>query len=75
MDGYHSIRNYIHQMVQGYGKCTVGMKALFLDGMTTQIVSAVYSQTDMLSENVYYITRLDKVTTTTAGTTNTSITG
>jgi vacuolar protein sorting-associated protein 45 len=35
------------------------MKVLLLDASTTQIVSAVYSQTEILNQQVYLVTRLD----------------
>ncbi|KAL7578059.1 hypothetical protein ACA910_014996 [Epithemia clementina (nom. ined.)] len=36
------------------------MKAFLLDAVTTQIVSSVYSQTEILSKQVYLVTRLDE---------------
>ena len=58
MDGIQAIRTYIDRMVEGDGKCR-GMKVLLLDASTTQIVSAVYSQTEILSNDVYLVSRLD----------------
>jgi len=58
MDGIQAIRTYIDRMVEGDGKCR-GMKVLLLDSSTTQIVSAVYSQTEILSNDVYLVSRLD----------------
>ncbi|KAG7368025.1 Sec1 family protein [Nitzschia inconspicua] len=58
MDGIHAIRTYIDRMVEGDGKCK-GMKVLLLDASTTQIVSAVYSQTEILKNEVYLVARLD----------------
>ena len=58
MDGIQAIRAYIDRMVEGDGKCQ-GMKVLLLDAATTQIVSAVYSQTEILSNDVYLVSRLD----------------
>jgi len=58
MDGIQAIRMYIDRMVEGDGKCR-GMKVLLLDASTTQIVSAVYSQTEILSNDVYLVSRLD----------------
>jgi vacuolar protein sorting-associated protein 45 len=58
MDGIHAIRIYIDRIVAGDGKCR-GMKVLLLDAATTQIVSAVYSQTEILSNEVYLVARLD----------------
>lgn len=61
MDGVQAIRTYIDRMVEGDGKCR-GMKVLLLDVATTQIVSAVYSQTEILSNEVYLVARLDDTT-------------
>ena len=58
LDGIRAIRNYIDRIVEGDGKCR-GMKVLLLDASTTQIVSAVYSQTEILSNDVYLVSRLD----------------
>ena len=58
MDGIQAIRTYIDRIVEGDDKCK-GMKVLILDASTTQIVSAVYSQTEILSNDVYLVTRLD----------------
>ena len=58
MDGIQAIRTYIDRIVEGDGKCR-GMKVLLLDASTTQIVSAVYSQTEILSNDVYLVSRLD----------------
>jgi len=58
MDGIQAIRTYIDRMVEGDGKCQ-GMKVLLLDASTTQIISAVYSQTEILSNDVYLVSRLD----------------
>lgn len=59
LDGVAVIRTYIDHIVHGNGKC-VGMKVLLLDAATTQIVSAVYSQTEILNQQVYLVTALDK---------------
>ena len=58
LDGIKAIRTYIDRIVEGDGKCK-GMKVLLLDASTTQIVSAVYSQTEILSNDVYLVSRLD----------------
>jgi vacuolar protein sorting-associated protein 45 len=58
LDGIHAIRTYIDRIVMGDGKCKE-MKVLLLDAATTQIVSAVYSQTEILSNEVYLVARLD----------------
>lgn len=58
LNGFQAIRGYIDRVIHGDGKC-IGMKVLLLDGATTQIVSCVYSQTEILSDEVYLVTRLD----------------
>lgn len=58
LDGIGAIRTYIDRIVVGDGKCS-GMKVLLLDAATTQIVSSVYSQTEILSNEVYLVARLD----------------
>ena len=58
LDGIAAIRTYIDRIVAGDGKCT-GMKVLLLDAATTQIVSSVYSQTEILGNEVYLVARLD----------------
>ncbi len=57
MNGIMAIRQYLERMVNDAK--TLGMKAFLLDGATTQIVSAVYSQTEILNKQVYLVTRLD----------------
>lgn len=58
LNGVEAIRGYIDRVVCGDGKCN-GMKVLLLDASTTQIVSCVYSQTEILSNEVYLVSRLD----------------
>jgi len=58
MDGVSAIQSYIDRIVTGDGRC-VGMKALLLDSWTTQTVSSVYSQNQVLSKEVYLVSRLD----------------
>lgn len=58
MDGVEAIKHYVDRLVSGDGKCR-GMKVLLLDASTTQIVSCVYSQTDILGKEVYLVSRLD----------------
>jgi vacuolar protein sorting-associated protein 45 len=58
LDGVAAIRHYIDRIVLGDGKCN-GMKVLLLDASTTQIVSSVYSQTEILDQQVYLVSRLD----------------
>ena len=41
-------------------RCLVGMKALILDPVTTQVVSMVYSQTQILEKEVYLVEVLGK---------------
>ena len=59
LDGIAIIRNYIDRIVHGDGKCR-GMKVLLLDAHTTQIVSSVYSQTEILNQQVYLVARIDE---------------
>lgn len=59
LDGVVVIRHYVDRIVHGNGKCS-GMKVLLLDAATTQIVSAVYSQTEILNQKVYLVAALDK---------------
>eukprot|EP00934_Nitzschia_sp_Nitz4_P006811 Nitzschia sp. Nitz4//scaffold29_size155292//87833//89581//NITZ4_002668-RA/size155292-processed-gene-0.19-mRNA-1//1//CDS//3329546478//6801//frame0 len=59
LNGIEAIRHYIDRMVTGDGKCRGTMKALLLDASTTQIVSSVYSQTEILGNEVYLVARLD----------------
>mmetsp|Transcript_23098 Transcript_23098/g.32544 ORF Transcript_23098/g.32544 Transcript_23098/m.32544 type:complete len:585 (+) Transcript_23098:177-1931(+) len=61
MNGVSAIRTYVDRLVTGDGRCN-GMKALLLDASTTQIVSCVYSQSEVLSREVYLVSRLDDVT-------------
>ena len=58
MDSVEAIRTYVDRIVAGDGKCR-GMKVLLLDASTTQTVSCVYSQTEILSREVYLVSRLD----------------
>jgi vacuolar protein sorting-associated protein 45 len=58
LDGIAAARHYIDRIVHGDGKCS-GMKVLLLDASTTQIVSSVYSQTEILNQEVYLVSRLD----------------
>jgi len=58
LNGVQAIRGYIDRVVCGDGKCN-GMKVLLLDASTTQIVSCVYSQTEILSNEVYLVSRID----------------
>lgn len=57
MDGIHIIRQYVSRIVHGDGKCD-GMKVLLLDNATTQIVSTVFSQTEILNEQVYLVSNI-----------------
>lgn len=58
LDCVEAIRGYIDRFVTGDGKCR-GMKVLLLDASTTQIVSSVYSQTEINSKEVYLVSRID----------------
>ena len=58
LDGISSIRSYIDRLVTGDGRCH-GMKVLLLDGSTTQILSCVSTQSEILSREVYLVSRLD----------------
>lgn len=58
LNGIEAIRGYIDRTISGDGKCR-GMKVLLLDAATTQIVSCVYSQTEILANEVYLVARLD----------------
>ena len=58
LDGIASIRAYIDRLVTGDGRCH-GMKVLLLDATTTQILSCVSSQSEILSREVYLVSRLD----------------
>lgn len=48
-------RYYIDKMLRD----VTGMKVLLLDTDTTRIVSTVYSQSDILAQEVYLVQRLD----------------
>jgi vacuolar protein sorting-associated protein 45 len=77
MDAFALVRHYIDRMVQiqGHGSAYKGkdalngssssssnqMKVLVLDSVTTQIVSSVYSQTEILKQQVYLVTRLEEL--------------
>lgn len=58
LDGIATIRSYIERML--VDSKISGMKALLLDSATTQILSAVYSQTEILSMQVYLVSRMDE---------------
>ena len=49
------VRGYVERMLRE----VPGMKALLLDAETTQIVSTVYSQSEILEQEVYLVERLD----------------
>lgn len=55
LDGVLAIRHYVDRIVS---KCS-GMKVLLLDALTTAMVSAVYSQTEILSNQVYLVSKLE----------------
>jgi len=58
MDGIAAVRSYIDRLVTGDGRCS-GMKVLLLDATTTQIISSVYSQSEILQKEVYLVSRID----------------
>ena len=58
LDGISSIRTYVDRLVTGDGRCH-GMKVLLLDGATTQILSCVSTQSEILSREVYLVSRID----------------
>lgn len=49
------LRFYVERML----KEVPGMKVLLLDSETTKIVSTVYSQSDILEQEVYLVEKLD----------------
>ena len=55
MDLSSVIRFYIEKMLRD----VTGMKAMLLDADTTRIVSTVYSQSEILEQEVYLVERLD----------------
>jgi len=61
LNGIESIRQYIDRLITGDGRCQ-GMKVLLLDASTTQILSCVSSQSEILSREVYLVSRLDDTT-------------
>ncbi len=58
MDAIATTKTYVERIVTGNGRCR-GMKVLLLDAFTTQIVSCVYSQSQILSKEVYLVSRID----------------
>jgi vacuolar protein sorting-associated protein 45 len=73
-DGVSAVRSYLDRLIQGDGKCSGRMKVLLLDSMTTQIVSAVYSQTHVLQQQVYLVERIDAETPTSSSSSSTTST-
>ena len=55
MDLSYVVRYYIEKML----KEVTGMKAMLLDSETTRIVSTVYSQSEILEQEVYLVEKLD----------------
>jgi vacuolar protein sorting-associated protein 45 len=55
MDMAAVLRQYIDRMLRE----VAGMKVLLLDAETTKIVSTVYSQSEILEQEVYLVERLD----------------
>ena len=58
MNTIDAIRSYIDLMLADTQLS--GMKALLLDNTTTQIISLVYSQTQLLEKEIYLVERLGK---------------
>lgn len=58
LDAIAAIRNYIDRIIND--AALSGMKALVLDPVTTQIISMVYSQTQILEQEVYLVELLGK---------------
>ncbi|XP_050541921.1 vacuolar protein sorting-associated protein 45 [Daktulosphaira vitifoliae] len=56
MDLIQAIKMYINKMTED---CGPGMKVLLMDKTTTSIVSAVYSQSEILQREVYLFEQLD----------------
>ncbi|KAI4318614.1 hypothetical protein MLD38_032293 [Melastoma candidum] len=50
-------RDYIHRMLQDIS----GMKVLILDSQTVSVVSVVYSQSDLLKEEVFLVELVDSI--------------
>ena len=59
LDGISSVRSYIDRLATGDGRCH-GMKVLLLDASTTQILSCVSTQSEILSREVYLVSRIDE---------------
>lgn len=49
------VRNYVDKMLRE----VPGMKVLLLDAETTRVVSTVFSQSEILEQEVYLVERLD----------------
>ncbi|XP_050422035.1 vacuolar protein sorting-associated protein 45 [Adelges cooleyi] len=56
MDLIQAVKMYINKMTED---CGPGMKVLLMDKVTTSIVSAVYSQSEILQREVYLFEQLD----------------
>ena len=65
LDGVAIIRQYVDRICTANDdpKCNThtSMKVLLLDAATTQVVSSVYSQTEILNQQVYLVSRLDEI--------------
>jgi vacuolar protein sorting-associated protein 45 len=57
LDGIASIRTYIDRLITADNRAQ-GMKVLLLDSTTTQIVSCVSSQSEILGRQIYLVSRL-----------------
>ena len=62
LDGIASIRTYVDRLITADARAT-GMKVLLLDSTTTQIVSCVTSQSEILGRQIYLVSRLGEVST------------
>ena len=58
LDGIASVRTYVDRLATGDGRCR-GMKVLLLDAATAQIVACVATQSEILSREVYLVSRMD----------------
>ena len=57
LDGIASIRTYIDRLLTADNRAT-GMKVLLLDSTTTQIFSCVSSQSEILGQQIYLVSKL-----------------
>ena len=55
MDVVKSVQHYVHKMISD----VQGMKVLLLDDYSTQIISVVTTQSQLLAKEIYLIDRID----------------